>query len=45
VIGSEDTDKLPKNVENTKASIILTEQKTSNNKIAIEQFQAVDRLT
>ena len=44
-IGSEDIDKLPKNVELPKPSIILTEQKSSDNEFAIEQFEVVDKLS
>ena len=45
VIGSEDIDKLPKNVELPKPSIILTEQKSSDNEVAIEQFEVADQLS
>jgi hypothetical protein len=45
VIGSEDIDKLPKNVELPKPSIILTEQKSSDNEVAIERFEVVDQLS
>jgi hypothetical protein len=45
VIGSEDIDKLPKNVELPKPSIILTEQKSSDNEVAIEQFGVADQLS
>ena len=45
VIGSEDIDKLPKNAKLPKPSIILAEQKSSDNEVAIEQFEVVDQLS